>query len=78
MSKLSQAKTDLNFLKKKIDEISDVVNSSWYHTAWDYEYSKRDLEALKRCYTYCETYIKLLKIKKLKQGISKVVAKEIL
>lgn len=62
MSKLSQAKTDLNFLKNRIDEISDAVNNSRYH-----EYSKRDLEALKRCYTYCETYIKLLKIKKLRK-----------
>lgn len=61
MSKLSQAKTDLNFLKNRIDEISDALNNSWYN-----EYSKRDLEALKRCYTYCETYIKLLKIKKLR------------
>lgn len=61
MSKLSQAKTDLNFLKKKIDEISDAINNPWYD-----EYSKRDLEALKRCYTYCETYIKLLEIKKLR------------
>lgn len=66
MSKLSQAKTDLIFLKNRIDEISDVLNSSWYRTAWDYEYSKRDLEAMKRCYTYCETYIKLLEIKKLR------------
>ena len=66
MSKLSQAKTDLNFLKKKIDEISDVLNSSWYSAVWC-EYSKRDLEALKRCYTYCETYIKLLEIKKLRK-----------
>lgn len=62
MSKLSQAKTDLNFLKKKIDEISDVVNNPWYD-----EYSERDLEALKRCYTYCEIYIKLLEIKKLRK-----------
>ena len=62
MSKLSQAKTDLNFLKKKIDEIQDVVNNPWYD-----EYSERDLEALKRCYTYCETYIKLLEIKKLRK-----------
>lgn len=66
MSKLSQAKTDLNFLKNRIDEISDAINSSWYHTAWDYEYSKHDLEALKRCYAYCETYIRLLEIKKLR------------
>lgn len=62
MSKLSQAKTDLNFLKNRIDEISDDINNSWYN-----EYSKRDLEALKRCYTYCETYIKLLEIKKLRK-----------
>ena len=62
MSKLSQAKTDLNFLKNRIDEISDAINNSWYN-----EYSKRDLEALKRCYTYCETYIKLLEIKKLRK-----------
>ena len=62
MSKLSQAKTDLNFLKNRIDEITDAINNPWYD-----EYSKRDLEALKRCYTYCETYIKLLKIKKLRK-----------
>lgn len=61
MSKLSQAKTDLNFLKNRIYEISDAINNPWYD-----EYSKRDLEALKRCYTYCETYIKLLEIKKLR------------
>ena len=61
MSKLSQAKTDLNFLKNRIDEISDAINNPWYD-----EYSERDLEALKRCYTYCETYIKLLEIKKLR------------
>ena len=53
MSKLSQAKTDLNFLKNRIDEISDALNNPWYD-----EYSERDLEALKRCYTYCETYIR--------------------
>lgn len=61
MSKLSQAKTDLNFLKNRIDEISDAINNPWYD-----EYSERDLEAMKRCYTYCETYIKLLEIKKLR------------
>lgn len=61
MSKLSQAKTDLNFLKNRIYEISDAINNPWYD-----EYSERDLEALKRCYTYCETYIKLLEIKKLR------------
>lgn len=61
MSKLSQAKTDLNFLKNRIYEISDALNNPWYD-----EYSKRDLEAMKRCYTYCETYIKLLEIKKLR------------
>ena len=65
MSKLSQAKTDLNFLKKKIDEIQDVVNRPLHNSFFD-EYSERDLEALKRCYTYCETYIKLLEIKKLR------------
>ena len=53
MSKLSQAKTDLNFLKNRIYEISDALNNPWYD-----EYSERDLEALKRCYTYCETYIR--------------------
>lgn len=62
MSKLSQAKTDLNFLKNRIDEISDAINNPWYD-----EYSERDLEALKRCYTYCETYIKLLEIKKMRK-----------
>lgn len=62
MSKLSQAKTDLNFLKNRIYEISDAINNPWYD-----DYSKRDLEALKRCYTYCETYIKLLEIKKLRK-----------
>lgn len=65
MSKLSQAKTDLNFLKKKITEVSDVINRPFYNSVFD-EYSKRDLEAMKRCYTYCETYIKLLEIKKLR------------
>jgi hypothetical protein len=63
MSKLSQAKTDLNFLKKKITEVSDVINRPFYNSVFD-EYCERDLEAMKRCYTYCETYIKLLEIKK--------------
>ena len=38
MSKLSQAKTDLNFLKNRIVEITDAINNPWYD-----EYSKRDL-----------------------------------
>jgi hypothetical protein len=49
MSKLSRAKTDLKFLKNRIKE-------NWFN--------KDEIKALQRCAMYCETYIKLLEIKR--------------
>ena len=49
MSKLSRAKTDLKFLKNRIKE-------NWFNV--------NEIKALKRCAMYCETYIKLLEIKR--------------
>lgn len=51
MSKLSRAKTDLKFLKNRIKD-----STNWFNEG--------EIKALKRCAMYCETYIKLLEIKR--------------
>ena len=51
MSKLSRAKHDLRFLKNRVKD-----STNWY--------DKYQIKALQRCAMYCETYIKLLEIKR--------------
>lgn len=53
MSKLSQAKTDLVFLKKY----------SEYMKENEWKYADYEIKAFERLIKYCDVYIKLLKIK---------------
>ena len=53
MSKLSQAKTDLTFLKNRLNEMKE---HPWRAT-------EKEIKAFERLIKYCDVYMKLLKIK---------------
>lgn len=53
MSKLSQAKTDLTFLRNRLTELKE---HPW-------RASEKEVKAFERLVKYCDVYVKLLKIK---------------
>lgn len=53
MSKLSKAKTDLTFLKNRLNEMKE---HPW-------RVKDKEVKAFERLVKYCDVYVKLLKIK---------------
>ena len=63
MSKLSRAKDDLMFLKRRLKEKEEDCNSLWYDDLEE-DYIKREIKGLKRLITYTEHYIFTEQMKK--------------
>ena len=62
MSKLSKAKDDLRFLKRRLKEKEEDCSSLWYGLKEDY--IKREIKGLKRLIHYTEHYIYSEQMKK--------------
>lgn len=56
MSKLSKAKDDLRFLKRRLSEKEEDCHSLWYDDL-ERDYIKREIRGLKRLIHYTECYI---------------------
>lgn len=63
MSKLSKAKDDLMFLKRRLKEKEEDCNSLWYDDL-ERDYIKREIKGLKRLIHYTEYYIYTVQMKK--------------
>lgn len=63
MSKLSKAKDDLRFLKRRLEEKEEDCNSLWYDDLEE-DYIKREIKGLKRLIHYTEHYIYSEQMKK--------------
>lgn len=63
MSKLSRAKDDLMFLKRRLKEKEEDCNSLWYDDLEE-DYIKREIKGLKRLIHYTEYYIYTVQMKK--------------
>ena len=63
MSKLSRAKDDLMFLKRRLKEKEEDVVSLWYGSLEE-DYIKREIKGLKRLIHYTEHYIYTMQMKK--------------
>ena len=63
MSKLSRAKDDLMFLKRRFKEKEEDCNSLWYGSLHE-DYIKREIKGLKRLIHYTEHYIYTMQMKK--------------
>ena len=63
MSKLSRAKDDLRFLKRRLKEKEEDVVSLWYGSLEE-DYIKREIKGLKRLIHYTEHYIYSEQMKK--------------
>ena len=63
MSKLSRAKDDLMFLKRRLKEKEEDVVSLWYGSLEE-DYIKREIKGLKRLIHYTEHYIYSEQMKK--------------
>lgn len=63
MSKLSRAKDDLMFLKRRLEEKEEDCNSLWYDDL-ERDYIKREIKGLKRLIHYTEHYIYTVQMKK--------------
>ena len=63
MSKLSRAKDDLMFLKRRLKEKEEDCNSLWYDDLEE-DYIKREIKGLKRLIHYTEHYIYTEQMKK--------------
>lgn len=63
MSKLSRAKDDLMFLKRRLEEKEEDCNSLWYDDL-ERDYIKREIKGLKRLIHYTEYYIYTEQMKK--------------
>jgi hypothetical protein len=62
MSKLSKAKDDLMFLKRRLKEKEEDCNSLWYDLEEDY--IKREIKGLRRLIHYTEHFIYTEQMKK--------------
>lgn len=62
MSKLSRAKDDLRFLKRRLKEKEEDCNSLW--CSLEEDYIKREIKGLKRLIHYTEHYIYSEQMKK--------------
>ena len=62
MSKLSKAKDDLRFLKRRLKEKEEDVVSLW--NILERDYIKREIKGLKRLIHYTEHYIYTEQMKK--------------
>lgn len=62
MSKLSRAKDDLRFLKRRLKEKEEDCNSLW--CSMEEDYIKREIKGLKRLIHYTEYYIYTEQMKK--------------
>lgn len=63
MSKLSRAKDDLMFLKRRLKEKEEDCNSLW-HDDLEEDCIKREIKGLKRLIHYTEYYIYTVQMKK--------------
>lgn len=63
MSKLSRAKDDLSFLRRRLKEKEEDVLSSWYDDL-ESDYIKREIKGLKRLIHYTECYIYTMQMKR--------------
>lgn len=63
MSKLSKAKDDLRFLRRRLKEKEEDCNSLWYDDLEE-DYIKREIKGLKRLITYTEHFIYTEQMKK--------------
>ena len=63
MSKLSRAKDDLMFLRRRLKEKEEDCNSLWYDDLEE-DYIKREIKGLKRLIHYTEYYIYTVQMKK--------------
>ena len=63
MSKLSRAKDDLMFLKRRLKEKEEDCNSLW-NDDLEEDYIKREIRGLKRLIHYTECYIYTVQMKK--------------
>ena len=63
MSKLSRAKDDLSFLRRRLKEKEEDVSSSWYDSM-ESDYIKREIKGLKRLIMYTEHFIYSAQMKK--------------
>lgn len=63
MSRLTKAKDDLMFLKRRLKEKEEDCNSSWYN-GLEKDYIKREIKCLRRLIHYTEHYIYSEQMKK--------------